>query len=164
MKIISQNQFLKLVNTAPSKFDILYFKFKQDIALYAIQVFDSAFEEQRLSGGNSGSWAVRKKDYPWKPLQKTGALRGSITFRLMADRVRIETRNKYSQYHNDPNNKPVGDANHTYSNFHGAWKVNQYSNELAKQRQFMGHSKLIDRYVQRRLESMMSKIYEFGNF
>lgn len=49
-------------------------------------------------------WAKRKKEYPWKPLQKSGRMRGGFNYNAKKDSVTISNRVSYFAYHQS--NKP----------------------------------------------------------
>lgn len=50
------------------------------------------------------SWPKRTKDYPWKPLQKSGRMKGGFGYEAKKDQVEIYNKVPYFVYHQS--NKP----------------------------------------------------------
>lgn len=161
MKILTPNQFIQLTKVASSKFDVDFFNGRMEIAKYAVEFFQSSFRHQKVQGSSLNTWAARRREYSWPILQKTQRLKNSIKWELLDGRgLRIATDVPYSQFHNDPQSYPSPpDQFHTYSNYRGPWRRNQYTSELADQRQFMGFSPILERFIQRRVEAMAKAAY-----
>lgn len=147
MKMLTPDQFLRQIRNLPNKFDAEINRAKQEIGQYSVAHFKSSFDRLGFAGGGGKKWAKRDHNYPWPILDKTGALKNSINFRVFnsSDRIIVSTSSKYSQFHNDPD---------------GSWYKNQYSTEHTIRRQFMGNSKPLEKWIQRRLQRALINTFK----
>lgn len=162
MKRITTQVFLQKCNLAENIFSAGLLQAKMDIGNFAVDLFQKSFQAEKVQGGESKSWEPRKKPYNWFIMQKTGNLKASIRWTMIQDYgVRVSTDVPYSQFHNDFNLLPITtNPNRFYANWQGgAWQRNQHSDLPISQRQFIGHSSFLDRYVERRLGILMKNIY-----
>jgi len=143
MKTLTPAQFLRETRNLRNKFDTEIFRAKQDISQYAVSHFKSSFDRGGFAG-TRGKWAERLRDYPHQIMDKSGALKNSITSSMLGSKIRIETKNGYSQYHNDPT---------------GTWLRNQHSNKPATQRQFIGNSNQLEQWVLKRLQRALTNTF-----
>lgn len=141
MKIVTPEQFLREIRNLPNKLEVEVFRAKQDIGRQAVAHFRSSFDKAGFAGGNGKKWAQRDHIYPHPILKQTGALRDSVRVFHTGSTIVVGTDNKYSQYHNDPT---------------GSWSRNQYTDKTITQRQFIGNSSELERWIQLRLQKALT--------
>lgn len=141
MRILTPEQFLREIRNTRNKFDVELFRAKQDIGRQAVAHFKASFNNAGFSGDMGKKWDLRDHNYPHQILNKTGSLRDSIRVLHIGTRIVVGTDSRYSQYHNDPT---------------GSWRRNQYSDKATIQRQFIGNSASLERWIQHRLYQVLT--------
>ena len=71
-------------------------------------------------------------------------MKSKISYRVFgggSSTIIIRASAKYAQFHNDPT---------------GTWRKNKYSTESATQRQFIGNSNTLEKWIQKRLEKALT--------
>ncbi len=162
MRRITPQEFIRKCSLAENIFSAGMLQAKMDIGNFAVDLFQKSFQAEKVQGGETSSWAPRKKAYPWFIMQKTGNLKASINWQLTPGvGLQILTDCKYAQFHNDFNLVPPQYSNNRfYTDWKGgAWQRNQYSDLPITQRQFIGHSSFLDRFIERRIKILMKNIY-----
>lgn len=68
----------------------------KESADYMMKVIDQNFDSH---GGVWGKWKRRKKAYPWRMLEKTGAMRRGFCSRIYTKQAEISNLRPYFKYH-----------------------------------------------------------------
>ena len=82
MRRITPQEFIRKCSLAENIFSAGMLQAKMDIGNFAVDLFQKSFQAEKVQGGETSSWAPRKKAYPWFIMQKTGNLKASINFLL----------------------------------------------------------------------------------
>ena len=138
----------------PYKFAVNLWNFEVKAGKEAVEVFKESFDLKRLNASNSMLWRPRKDNRPHPLLNETSSLKNSIKWKrigfIKSKGVNIYTDPKgfrntnrhrgfcYAAVHNDPS------GSHTYGR----------SGSPSIQRQFMGHSNVLDD----KIESIARKV------
>ncbi|MGL5690346.1 MAG: hypothetical protein ACRDD8_05925 [Bacteroidales bacterium] len=140
---ISFEEMQQQWSRAGSIFDFALLFAKNDIGKWATDHFKQNFDE---GGFDGGPWAQRNHNYPHPTLNKSGELKNSISFQLepgvgvviYTDESKFSTQrgkrssNAYAVFHNDPT---------------GSWRINQFSDAPAIQRQFIGPTPALHEHI-----------------
>lgn len=147
MKKLTPEQFLRHIRNLGSKFDAELFRAKREIGEYTLNHFKSSFDRQGFAGGG-GKWQERKHSYDHPILNKSGSMKDKMNFRVFntADKIVVSSMRPYSQFHNDPT---------------GTWRTNQHSSSPQIQRQFMGNSKALERWIEKRLKKALTHTFRY---
>lgn len=123
------------------QFEVNVWNFEVNVGKAGVEVFKKSFDLQRFNTSGSSPWEARRTQKPHPILVETGTLKNSIKWKKGDKRsVVIYTDPKdfvkrgfcYAATHNDPS------GTHTYG----------YSRVPSVQRQFIGHSTVLDRKMQ----------------
>ena len=69
---------------------------EQAIGETVLRLIDETF--QKTSAPNGRKWSKRKRAYSWRPLDKTGDMRGGFSFRVASGVVTIDQDEDYFRY------------------------------------------------------------------
>ena len=148
-KKITPQQLRDTWRTIPSLFDVNVCNFLTNVAGAGVDVFQKSFYLHRFNTSGSFAWKKRRDRKKHPVLVETGTLRNSITKKTM---LRGKQRKAIIYTDKDAFMSAKRHRGFCYADIHNAESgTYTYGNTGVPsiQRQFMGHSTTLDRYIEK---------------
>lgn len=156
--VITPKQLAVKWRTLPNKFDVNVFNFKTLIGLAAVNVFKESFTLRKFNSTGQMPWPSRTDNKPHPLLYESGALKSSIKIKRQAPKHKVVIYTDDSEFiasfrgSTDPHKygarvNPKRDYGFVYAAIHNLGGRDSGATgkaRLIKQRQFMGHSTVLE--------------------